>query len=392
MNIPRRDIKHYALVGALLLVVVLVEIFKEKPVDWTFYVSRDSKDPYGTYLLYECMPDLFPNITENEKTLNTLLNMQMYKNTNLLIITNDFVIPETEYKALTNYVARGNNAFISAFQFRGMFADSLNIATVPDWLYNIDSIDYHFTNIRLKDSVEWFGERFEYYYFTSYDTAQAQILSYESEGHVDFYRMPFGQGYFYLHSRPDVFTNYALLTQEKAGYAFSILSHLPEDDIFWDEYYKPYKEDQSSPLRYVFLQEALTYAWYVLAVVLILFMLFASKRTQRIIPLKEPLKNTTMQFVETLGSLYYSRKNHRQIAQNRMLYFADEISRNFYIPHAEITAENITYLAEKTGSAESFWNRFFTLKAHADNADNSVNAGFLTELDLHLETFYINRK
>ncbi len=391
MKIVKRDIKYYLFLGLLLMFAVFVELFREKPIDWKFYLERKSTEPYGTYLLYKCLPDIFTDINENKKTLYTNFKNKNPKNTNLIIITKSLQTPENELNTLLNYVANGNVAFLSSFYFVGKIADTLKINTNL-YCYSCDSTIHEFTNPQLKDSTTVFGKKFENHYFSLYDTTKAEILARDNNQNVSFYRIPYKKGYFYLHSRPDIFTNYAFITEKKAGYAFSVLSHLPRQETIWDEYYKPYKKQKNSILRYIFEQDALKYGWYTLVVLITLFVLFYSKRTQRIIPVITPLKNTSAEFAETLANLYYSKKNHRQIAKNRILYFMDEISKHFFIPPAEIQPKNIEFLTEKTGLQEKFWTKFFNIKNDTENENLRITGKFLMDLDLHLETYYQHRK
>lgn len=391
MKISKRDFKYYGTIAALLILIILTDIFKEKPLDWTFYLERNSKDPYGTWVMYRALPDLFPDREVNEQTIYQSLKDNLYQSDNFIFISSEFAPQETDTEALLNLAENGNHVFISAYIFKGPLADSLNAETAFHWKAAEDSFKLRYTVQALKDSVFWFGEKFEQHYFSRIDTANAEVLALSAEQDVSFIRQAYGEGFIYLHSQPDIFTNYAFITQKKFGAAYAALSHLPYKNVVWDEYYKPYKEQQYSPLRYVFRNEALRYAWYVLLASLMLHMIFTAKRTQRIIPVKETLRNTTADFIETLGSLYYSQKNHRRIALNRILYFKDEISRDYYLSGDEITPENIAFLSEKTGSPAKFWEEFFAIGETIQSA-SQINAGHLTRLNTILESFNKYRK
>ena len=46
------------------------EFLKPKPIDWSVTLTRKDKIPYGTYVLYNTLKDIFPErkIIENKKT------------------------------------------------------------------------------------------------------------------------------------------------------------------------------------------------------------------------------------------------------------------------------------------------------------------------------------
>ena len=57
--------------------------------------------------------------------------------------------------------------------------------------------------------------------------------------------------------------------------------------------------------RQILQSQALKWAFYMTLISLILFVIFRGKRTQRIIPVIDPLKNATLDFTKTIGDLYY---------------------------------------------------------------------------------------
>jgi hypothetical protein len=391
MQINKRDLRYYGSIIVLLVLIILTEIFKEKPLDWTFYLERNSKDPYGTYVLYKALPDLFDETGLSDQTVYQTAKNKYHRKHNFIFITHTFNPQETDTETLLQLAEAGNNIFVSAFKFEGAFADTLNTETYFIWKSKDDSLNYSFCNSALQDSVYWFGDKFEGHYFDKIDTAKAEVLAFVDENHATLIRQAYGEGYIYLHTQPDVFTNYAFITKRKAGYAYSVLSHLPNQKTIWDSYYKPYKSTHYSPLRYIFRNEALLYAWYVLLISLLLYMIFTAKRTQRIIPVIEPLKNTSAEFAETLGSLYYHKKNHRQIALNRLHYFKDEICREYYISSEDFTVKNLSYLSEKTGIDELHWKKLFNAENSIKSSKN-ISSEALSEFNQMIETFYDNRK
>ena len=60
-------------------------------------------------------------------------------------------------------------------------------------------------------------------------------------------------------------------------------------------------------------------------------MIIGTKRKQRIIPVIEPLRNTTLDFVDIVGTLYYQTGNHKNIADKKITYFLEYIRNTFQI-------------------------------------------------------------
>jgi len=54
----------FLLIFALLFTVYIVaEINRPPAIDWTVTLSKEDKNPYGSYVLFEQLPQLFPNTT-----------------------------------------------------------------------------------------------------------------------------------------------------------------------------------------------------------------------------------------------------------------------------------------------------------------------------------------
>ena len=58
----KSEIKYLVVLCVLFVGLVLFEVYKPKPVDWTQTFSNKDKIPYGTYVLYSMMENLFPEI------------------------------------------------------------------------------------------------------------------------------------------------------------------------------------------------------------------------------------------------------------------------------------------------------------------------------------------
>jgi len=76
-----------------------------------------------------------------------------------------------------------------------------------------------------------------------------------------------------------------------------------------------------SPLSFVLSQESLRWAWYMLLCLGILYILFYTKRRQRVMPVVNPIKNTSIDFVKTIGAIYYHEESAQKIIahQKRLL-------------------------------------------------------------------------
>jgi hypothetical protein len=112
------------------------------------------------------------------------------------------------------------------------------------------------------------------------------VLSRNARHEPVFIKIQYGRGQFLVHNLPLAFTNYYVLDPKTSDYAVKALAYLPAWTTYWDEYQKQgrFDKEQQSIFRYVWSQPALNWAYYIVVFGLILFAIFAGKRTQRVIP------------------------------------------------------------------------------------------------------------
>lgn len=174
-------------------------------------------------------------------------------------------------------------------------------------------------------------------------------------GHTNYLRFRFGSGSLYLLTNPHMLTNYTLLTPQGAAFAENALSYLPPvKNVYWDEYQNHDIPEDLSPLRVIFSHESLSWAYYITLASLVLFVLYEVKRRQRIIPVIEPLKNTTLDFVTTVGNVYYEQRDNADIAIKKITYFADFLRTRYQLKFDFRDKDFADKLAQKTFLDRSF--------------------------------------
>jgi hypothetical protein len=280
-------------------------------------------------------------------------------------INNSISFDKQASEALIKYVEKGNSVFISANNLYGNLSDTLNIGVGTDMnnFFKRPSLN-SFTSPSLKRNERRFKDVIENSYFTKIDTLNAIALGTIKvdksnkiindtipDTNINYIKMPFGSnnGAFYIHTNPFGFTNYHMLNGNEA-YAATVLSFLPKHNIIWDNYYKSGRKVITSPLRFVLQNQALKWAFYITLLSLILFVVFRGKRTQRIIPVVEPLKNATLDFTRTIGDLYYQHGDFTNIITNKIQYFLEQIRSKYYLNTNELSEGFISKLAIKSSN------------------------------------------
>jgi hypothetical protein len=100
-----------------------------KPINWKQTYSKNDKIPYGSYVLYELLPQLFTKsaIINNNQTLYEWLDADVFEFENYayLLINKDFSPSKGETVALFDMAARGAVFFIASSDIAGFLGDTL---------------------------------------------------------------------------------------------------------------------------------------------------------------------------------------------------------------------------------------------------------------------------
>ena len=202
---------------------------------------------------------------------------------------------------------------------------------------------------------------------------------------LNFIEITHGNGRFIINSLPEAFSNYYIL-QEQQAYAANLVSFLEGDKIFWDSHLKSGRRIITSPMRYVFDQKPLTWAYYVLMIGLVLFVLFRAKREQRIIEVVKPLANTSVEFTKTIGQMYFQHKDYGNIIAKKINYFLEIVRSKFYLDTNELSEAFTEKLALKSGNTHEKTKKLIRTINHQKSKAFHSEADLL-ELNKLIEDF-----
>jgi len=220
---------------------------------------------------------------------------------------------------------------------------------------------------------------------SEYDSLQSQTLGTNRQGKTNFIAIKHGAGRIYFHTQPLVFTNYHLL-YGNVEYASKVLSYLPVRTTIWDQYYKPDRIIDQSPMRYILSQEALRSAYYLLLLTLLLYMLLESKRRQRIIPVVKAHENSSLLFLKTVGSLYFKQHDNAHLARKKVIFFKEFLREHYHLTQIAPTNESIDAIAYKTGVPHKLVKQLMEMIDYYGTAEKVSDQG-LMELNKKMEIF-----
>jgi len=327
---------------------------------------------------------------------------------------------------LLSFVEAGNNAFIASksIPYDLMFYvyyEECNDYFWDDYTFFKDSmsqfnllhknlaldLDIDFKYIKKGNTSNYSWHYIDSVFFCEEDYSFIRLGT-VNQDKVNFAKIKYGEGYFYLHTNPIAFSNIQLLDEVGLSYINKVFSHLEEGPIYWDTYSRvresvsrrrnsirsmsPERElSGDGPLQYILDQPSLSWAWYLLMACGLLYLIFRAKRTQRIIPVYEGNKNTSLEFISTIGSLYFLQNDHKKLALQKMRLFLGQVRDRYGLMTKEIDEKFVKRLSQKSEVQEPIINRI--VEFYKNIKDNPFVSD-KTLIDFHkaLEAFYKIRK
>ncbi|MDY0903860.1 DUF4350 domain-containing protein [Pedobacter sp. CFBP9032] len=349
-----RGFKIYFALGLIIILAYLVAQYnKPTPTNWApTYLSTD-KIPYGTFIFSNRIKDIAPKamVIQTKRPIYNTLKNKSYNQSAYLIVAQKVDLAKHDFEQLKRYIQAGNNVFIASYDF-GKLEKMLKFNTASSMSGNGSALN--FTNPNLKTDASYgFKRGIGSQYFTALDLKRVTVLGINSSNQPNFIRYNLGKGSLYLLAEPGFYTNFVLLDKYGAEYAGKTLSYLQNSKtIILDEYFSAQKNETTDVLRVFFAHPELKWAYYLTIFSLIIFVLYEIKRKQRIIPTVDPMTNSSVEFVNVVGSVYYHERNNQDIAMKKINYFLEHLRSRYYVKTNEIDPNFSQLLMEKTGINE----------------------------------------
>lgn len=355
-------------------ILLLFQSCKKNVLEYSLW--RGDTRPFGLYVAYNNLAAMFPDAEmmiadkspyifeeSNNQGSVSINNSFTSSVTGYFIIHNYIFTSEEEEKALVNYAAQGNFLFISSREIPKKLLDRYNLKIHRNYMRLPDSLTVSVQHPETNIAKSFAYPAFNYdAYFQPINDDSITVLGYDENGNPNFIQIHFpSNGAIFLHLAPSALTNYFLLYKENIEMYQYMMSYLPSnlEAVYWDDYfrYKRYssssgegRNDNSfSALKLFREHEILKWAFWLTIFTLLSILLLETKRKQRIIPVIKPLQNTSLNFIKTIGNLYFQKKNNNDIGQKMTNHFTEYIRSNYHIPATELSEDVIIRLSEKSG-------------------------------------------
>lgn len=350
--------------GLGIAVIVALQVTAPKPISWTYTYEGQDKNPYGGWIAQHYLDRIIAGDIRSVKSSwwadTASPNLPRHDET-YVIITHDFSPDNEASRRFINFVRSGGTLFIASDKLSDSVASSFGVETrsraVADTMRMI-----------LGDTtVTYAMHAFNYANtFTSDDTLTWQALA-RCDTSVVMARRQFGKGVLILCGTPDVLTNKSFLDSSTRRIPVAILSALPAKPVVWDEYYKPKHADDVTVNKAIGAIPGLSLAYWILVCTGFLYLLLAGRRRQRPIPIVHPVRNTSLDFVSTVGRLYFRRHDNQNLSSKLSRLFRDHVVNRLRLRidvDTETLAQNIS---AASGADIALVNDILRRVSHADS-------------------------
>lgn len=351
-----KSLKIYAIIfGIVVVLMAILQLNKKEVIDWRKNFDVNKKTPFGLYVFNKEAPIVF------EGNLKKILSSpyDFYEKNKKIPLHNILIfekeIDHVSFEKIMNEVKKGSDAMIITEYIPDEVSDTL-------YVYNYSS-DYgdenvqFFTDKKFKQDSLLLDKMPSSNYIDEIDFETTEILggkkitnSEEKNNlNANFVKVNFGKGHFYIHTEPLDFTNYYLLKRGNEKYVEHVFSYLPKRTTYW--FTESGTAENGSMLQFILGKPALRYAWYIFLLGMIIFMIFNAKRRQRIVPIIEPLKNKSVEFVKSIGNLYLQEGDFHDMMGKKAQYFLHKIRMDLLIDTKNLDEEFVKKLHLKTGKS-----------------------------------------
>lgn len=358
----------YLIGGAVLLVLIIgLVASRAKPAhrfDERITLRQQDKIPYGTAVARFLLPALFPEaqVRSDAQAPGEWNTLQGDSSGQAVILVADFMDADNEeLNRIAGFVEKGNVVFIIARtvsdEASGFF--HLSLSSYNDLFYENtqDSLRLQLQASSFdQDGVFTYpGKRYESSVRTL-DSLRTVVLGKTKGDWANFVEMKKGAGRIYLHTSPLAFSNYFILHKQNVRYYQAALSVIPKDTrtVIWNEYYlqkaqNPRDDKEVNWLGALFRQPSFRWGFLAALATLLLYLLLGMRRQQRVIPPYTKPRNDSLDFVKTLGRLYFDKGDHKNLAEKMSAYFLEHVRSKYKIATHTLDEEFVQLLQAKSG-------------------------------------------
>lgn len=363
--------------------------------------DHKSTKPFGSFTAKEIIGLQFPTaeLKVVNKRFSTIPGLSQDTNTLYFCIARNHYTTEDDAQAMLDYVYAGNTLFLSS----GNLDTILLSRVLSEQVKTSNASRYQFyknTSVTLQAypaaSHQYYYKPFQNY-FSEIRAENSLPIGFNENQKPNSFVLYWGKGRLILHCEPRALSNYFLLKDNNYQYFNGLLTFINPgiDKIYWDDYFRNHNVRSAGDKSFSALDEIrkhppLAAAMWIFLVLLASYILFNSKRRQRIIPEIRRVRNSSVGFTETIARLYLQQKDNKNIAEKMITYFNEHIRKHYFMNPGLSDEDFISVLSRKSGAdLQQTSELFYAMKEIGNSYE--VDDQQLLKLNEHFQHFYKNK-
>ncbi len=344
---------HKILLCVLLIVLLIMSIYfkidRVPKIKETRSFDYTEKDAGGLLLLEELL-----TISYGENRVRRIKsdNLDYLESSNedlMILLQSNVRLDSTDVKSIKLYLEKGSNVLLSgtSFSIKGLIEYfEARTSVISDTLLTVhwepDSLSYDVSNVS-KSFLNISNARHFYYTTKNFvenedddyrELSNAQGIAYVQDTLDIFRKYDINGGTLYIHCMPNLLTNDASLTEIYLQNYNRTFSEIPASSIVlhqWSRRNINVGNNEDSLLKYILSQPSLKYAYYLTLMGCLIYVFFSSKRKQRPIPVKEYVKNTSLDYVHTISDVFKAQNQNEKLVPHMKKVFYNRMQHKYFL-------------------------------------------------------------
>ena len=357
---------------------LFIELRVPKKFSWVQSYSHTDYNPFGCAIFDSVISGSMPgryNVVG--KTFPQILNEHRKERHGYIMLSEHPKMSKLDVESILSLANQGNSILLA---MESLEEDSDYLTNARHLSYKDIDDDYYQSIYDADESVQkrtlmWDGDSVRYNtqlyrvqryltrsYFLEVDSGFCKVLlsqycvepTKEVEKIPVAVLIPCGKGRIILSANPLIFTNHNMI-YNGPSLPFRLITEMGPVSITRLETKDNLNDGSTaSPFSYITTQPPLRMAVSIAMITVLVFLLTSARRRQWAIPVEKKVRSQTLSFVDHIGTLYYLYHDNVDLVKKRMLYFTDEIRRDYHIDisypyNDDIAAKKIS---AQTGIAE----------------------------------------
>lgn len=403
----------FVLIGVVLALLTAYFFFnQDERYDWYPTYNNKTDQPYDISLFKKTLQASYgADYFKIVRNLNSDSIFAKAENALFVYVTPNPGFDSSEIAALNAFTEKGNRVFISSNNpgrlLRNLFHDCLpNDSAVRKYsdYQRAKTIDLSLvkfntdTALSLRYMVRDEKIRFPWPYFDLQDCEleKATVLgTFEAidKKYTNFIHIDHGDGGYYLHATPLLFTNYHFKRKQGFEHSQRLLSLIPHVRIFYyePEYLRSSDSQEppisESPLRFILSNPPLKWAWYLIIGLTLIFVFNSVRRRQKAIPVFSLPANETANYLDVVSRMYQKEGRHKHILGIQEKLIKRHLQNKYRLNLRVKDPESIEEAATRLKMPASYIRQLFTEIDRAKNNSTLTDEEF-KNLIVKIKEFY----